>query len=422
MGVEDVSARATLSPPPEEYTPSDPPDGGREAWLMVLGGWCGTFCTLGLLNCGGTFEEYYVGGPLAAYGASEVSWVISVQSWAMNFSSIVFGRVYDKYGPRPLLLVGSPLYVLGLMMVSLGSQYWHFFLAQSVLVGISGGAIFAACISTVTSWFSHRLATAFGIVLSGAGIGGVVAPITMTVMINRVSFAWAIRTVAFIYLTLLAVTCLTVKARLKPQPRPFVLAEYLNGFRELPYAFIVIASFMFFWGMFLPLNYILLQAKAQGVNPALVPYLLPIINALSVLGRIGPGIVADKVGRFNTVITITGLSAIFTLALWIPGTSEAAIIVYALLFGFSSGGFISLAPALIARVSDIRQIGSRTGATYAVQSFATLTGSPIAGALVSAMNGRYVGLQLFCGFSMLASCFALIASRFALVGFKATKI
>lgn len=96
--------------------------------------------------------------------------------------------------------------------------------------------------------------------------------------------------------------------------------------------------------------------------------------------------------------------------------------MYALLFGVSSGGFISLAPALIAQVSDIGQMGSRTGAVYAIQSFATLTGSPVAGALVSAMDGRYLGLQLFCGFAVLASCFALIASRIVQVGFKKNRV
>lgn len=131
---------------------------------------------------------------------------------------------------------------------------------------------------------------------------------------------------------------------------------------------------------------------------------------------------ADKFGRFNTVIILTGLSAIFTLGLWIPGKSEAAIITFALLFGFSSGAFISLAPPLIAHVSDVQEVGSRTGAAYAIQSLATLTGSPIAGALVEAMGGQYLGLQLFCGLSLVASFAALLAARATLVGMRVSRI
>lgn len=42
----------------------------------------------------------------------------------------------------------------------------------------------------------------------------------------------------------------------------------------------IIANFLFFWGMFVPFNYILLQATDAGMDPTLVEYLLPIINAL----------------------------------------------------------------------------------------------------------------------------------------------
>lgn len=197
----------------------------------------------------------------------------------MNFSSIIFGVLCDKHGPRPLLLVASPLYVLGLMMMSLSTRYWHFFLAQSICVGISGGAIFIACISTATSWFTKHRATAYGVMLSGAGIGGTVVPIMMTRLVDGIGFAWMIRAVAFLYMGLLPVTIITVQPRLPPSGQPFVLRKYIDGFRNSAYVYIVVASFMFFWGMFIPLNYIVLQAKAQGLSQEIVPYLIPIINA-----------------------------------------------------------------------------------------------------------------------------------------------
>ena len=141
----------------------------------------------------------------------------------------------------------------------------------------------------------------------------------------------------------------------------------------------------------------------------------------SVLGRILPGIVGDRIGRFNVMIFITGLSAVISLALWIPGKTTGAIIAFAVLFGFSSGGFIGLAPTLIAQISDIRQIGVRTGSSFAVQSFGALTGAPIAGAITSAQHGNFLGLQLFCGFSMLASVIFFAAARWVQVGFNPAK-
>lgn len=118
------------------------------------------------------------------------------------------------------------------------------------------------------------------------------------------------------------------------------------------------------------------------------------------------------------MIFIAGLSAVVSLALWIPGKSSAAIIVYAVIFGFSSGGFISLSPALIAQISDVRQIGIRTGIAYAVQSFGGLTGSPIAGAITSSQNGAFLGLQIFCGVVMSVSVVIYLFARTTQVGLK----
>ncbi|RBQ86157.1 hypothetical protein VDGD_04801 [Verticillium dahliae] len=309
-----------------------------------------------------------------------------------------------------------------MMMVSLSTEFWHFFLAMSIVAPIGSSAAASASMSATLSWFRKKRATAFGIMMSGSSVGGVVLPIMISRMIDRVGFPWTIRAVAFLFLGLMGVSCYTVRSRLQPEPRPLVLREYVQGLREPAMAFTVFGMFLFFWGMFLPFNFIILQAKAQGMSPGLVIYLLPIMHAVSIVGRIIPGILADKFGRYNVMICIVTLAAVFTLSIWIPSKTNTAIIVFTILFGFSSGSFTSLAPTLIAQISDIRQIGIRTGTAFAVQSFGALTGSPIASAIVESQGGRYLGLQLFCGLAMLASAVVFFFARHVQVGLRLNKI
>ncbi|KUI56393.1 Riboflavin transporter MCH5 [Cytospora mali] len=406
-------------PPGSGFHPSDFPDGGLQAWLVVFGSWCGLFCTFGFINCIGVFQEYYERGPLSEYSSSTVSWITSMEVWGLIFFGLIFGRLFDMFGARWLLIIGTVVYVFGLMMTSLSSQYYQFFLAQGVCAAIASSAIFNGCMTSVVSWFFKRRAAAFGVMVSGSSLGGTVMPIMIQQLIPKIGFGWTMRIVAFIFLGLLSISCVTVKSRLPPRPKPLVVADYLAGFKEPVYALTLAASFFFFWGMFIPFNYILLQAQAAGMDTTLVQYLLPIINAVSIFGRIIPGIIADKVGRYNVIIFITGLSAVITLAVWIPASdSTAAIIVFAILFGFASGGYISLTPTLIAQISDIRQIGVRNGTAFAVQSFGALTGSPIAGAIVARQGGSYLGLQLFCGLCMAMGFVVFIIARFVQVGFK----
>ncbi|RMJ18761.1 hypothetical protein CDV36_001535 [Fusarium kuroshium] len=326
------------------------------------------------------------------------------------------------YGPKYLLYFGTIAYVFGLMMVSLSTSYYQIFLSQSIVAAVGSSAVFNASMSSLVTWFFRRRAAAFGIMVSGSSLGGVILPIMMDKMIKEVGFPWMMRTMAFMFLFLLGISCLTVKSRLPPRPKPFVFMEYISGLREPRMAITVIGFFFFMWGMFLPFNYVLLQAEAAGMSSTLIPYLLPILNAVSILGRIIPGIIADKLGRYNVMIFITFISGIFCLCIWIPVKDTAGILVFAIIFGFSSGGYISLAPTLIAQISDIRQIGTRVGAAFALQSFGALTGSPIGGAIVSAQNGDYLGLQLFCGVAMIVGCVAVIIARYVQVGFKMVKI
>jgi MFS family permease len=121
----------------------------------------------------------------------------------------------------------------------------------------------------------------------------------------------------------------------------------------------------------------------------------------SVFGRIIPPYIADHIGRFNTMILTTIVSIILVLALWLPSRTNATAITFAVLYGFSGGSAVSLAPALIAQISDIREIGVRSGTYFAISAFAALTGTPIAGALLpEPLSGSYLGLQLFCAATM----------------------
>ncbi|EJP69333.1 monocarboxylate permease-like protein [Beauveria bassiana ARSEF 2860] len=404
------------------HLPQDFPDGGREAWLVVFGGWCALFCTFGLINCVGVFQQYYVSHTLSNYSSSTVSWITSTQVFMMNFLGIVVGRLYDNFGPKWILRIGTVIYIFGLMMTSLATEYYQIFLAQSIVASMGSSAIFHSSMSSLVTWFLRNRAAAFGIMASGSSLAGVVLPIMMDHLIPRIGFPWTIRAVAFLFLFLLLIVNLTVKSRLSPKPRPFVLQEYFDTFKDVKMVLAIVGSFFFMWGMFLPFNYILLQAQAAGMSQKLVPYLLPILNAISIFGRVLPGIAADKIGRFNVMLCIALSSAVFVLAIWIPVTSTAGIVAFAALFGFSSGGFVSLAPPLIAQVSDIRYIGTRVGTAFAVMAFGGLTGSPIGGAIVSRQHGDYIGLQLFCGVSMALSFVFFIASRYAQAGFKRAKV
>ncbi|KZL65779.1 riboflavin transporter MCH5 [Colletotrichum tofieldiae] len=430
--LESHSEPITIAPLPNtgvnNVDVEDYPEGGKAALVVLFGTWCVLFCTFGLGNSIGVFQTYYVNHALRQYSSSTVSWITSFMQWTLNFMPIVltnkwWGFAFDKYGARWILVFGTVTYVFGMMMVSLATEYYQFFLAQSVVCPIGASAVTSASMSCLVTWFHRRRATAFGIMMSGSSFGGIVLPIMIPRLIDSVGFPWAMRSVGFMFLGLLTLACFTVRSRLAPEKKPVDFNEYFRGIREPTMMSTVFGLFLVFWGLFLPYNFVILQAKAQGMDENLVIYLLPIMHAVGIIGRVVPGLVADKIGRYNIMIIISTFTGVACLALWIPIKNNAGILAFTAAFGFLSSGLTSIGPTLIAQISDIREIGARTGTAFAFQSFGALTGSPIASAIVDARGGDYLGLQLFCGFSILASAGVFASARHVQAGgFKLRKV
>lgn len=272
--------------------------------------------------------------------------------------------------------------------------------------------------ANIATWFFRRKALAFGVMASGSSVGGIVLPILVERLIPRVGFGWSVRAAAFLILGLCILANFTVTSRNKPIKRPLSLKEFVAPLGELTYTLTAIGCFLFFMGMFLPFNFIVLQATAGGMSARLAGYMPAIINGLSFFGRIGPGWVADHVGRYNVIIAMVTMTAIIDLALWINANNNALIILYSALYGFGTGAFVSMSPALIAQISpDISKIGVRTGTYFAIVSAAALIGNPIGGVIIQSWQGRFLGIQTFTGCLHLGAGIFLILARISQSGF-----
>lgn len=211
----------------------------------------------------------------------------------------IAGRMTDELGPRIPILLGSFLHVIGLMMISISKEYYQFFLSQSICSGIGCSFLFypgmlasksvtvdscltsSLVIAAVGSWFLRHRALAFGVVVAGSSLGGVVLPIMVQRLIPNIGFGWTMRALAFMILGLLIIANLTIKSRLPPVRRPFHFNDLVKPFTEKPFFLLSLASFFIYIGGFLPFNFIIVQGEASGMSTELASYLVPILNASS---------------------------------------------------------------------------------------------------------------------------------------------
>jgi MFS family permease len=165
------------------------------------------------------------------------------------------------------------------MMISLSTKYYQFLLAQGICSPIGASMIFYPAMSCTSTWFFKKRAAAFGIMASGSSLGGVLFPIMIQRLIKEIGFPWAIRAAGFLILGLVIIANLTVRSRLPPSPRPLQMMEFIRPLGERTFGLTVTGSFLFFFGLFIPFNYVILQAIYRGMSPGLASYLVSILNA-----------------------------------------------------------------------------------------------------------------------------------------------
>lgn len=113
-------------------------------------------------------------------------------------------------------------------------------------------------------------------------------------------------------------------------------------------------------------------------------------------------------------------SMIIILGSWLPSRSNAAIIVFTLLFGFASGATIGLGPMIALTMSPPNEIGYRMGTAFAVAGLGALTSPPIAGELIARDGGDYVYASVFSGVAYAVSTLVMIILRVRLGGWGLT--
>ncbi|KAJ6460691.1 MFS general substrate transporter [Mycena vitilis] len=376
------------------------PEGGRDAWLTVAGG---LLCAPGAIQSFGVYQDYYTRIFLSEHPASDISWIGSVQIFFLFSVGIISGRLFDQGYFRQLLAGGSTLYLVSSFLLSLARphHYYQNFLAQAIGMGIGMGIIFLPSLSIVAHYFKRRRAVAIGAVLSGSSIGAVIYPLMINRLFASKGFAWGVRAVSFLDLGLLLIANLIMKTRLPPRPSAGNMRVIL---KDIPFWICLIGEAVTFWGLFVPIFYIQLYAVEHNASRTLQTNAVSILNAAGFFGRTLPMVFSDMWGPFPVILPLTFISGIMAFA-FLGAKSDAGIIVFAILYGLFSGGFISLSVPTSASFSrNVGEIGSRVGMMSLVCSFTLLTGNPISGALLRNTWIQpiiFSGVTIFAGFVFL---------------------
>ncbi|KAF2273514.1 MFS general substrate transporter [Westerdykella ornata] len=377
---------------------------GIKGWLTVLGASLVYLSTFGIINSFGFFQELYQNTYLKTTPASTISFIGTIQILLMNLLAAPAGSLFDYYGLKYLYIFSGIGTSGGLVLLSISQPtvLWQLFLIQGVLLGLAIAFGAQPALVVVGHHFFRRRALVMGIVAAAGSVGGVCFPLIFARLTPMIGFAWSVRLVALVILTcyIVALCISSTKSIQQPLSKLSELLDF-RGFLDSRYSVLALGAFVTMLGQFVPYYYITSYCVAANPSSPAKVFLLPAMNAASIVGRILGGLAADDTGPANIVYPMTLLSGIQCLAMWLVTSDPGVLLAFASLYGFCSGVFIAVLPVIVAQISPECKLGGRIGAFYSVLAIAQLVGSPIAGALIRDVGdgvgeGRaYMGLIVF---------------------------
>jgi MFS family permease len=143
-------------------------------------------------------------------------------------------------------------------------------------------------------------------------------------------------------------------------------------------------------------------------------YMLSILNASSIFGRIIPNFIADKIGPLNVIFPGTLATCVLGFG-WVGIHSTGGLVIFCILYGFFSGSFVSIPPTVLVTLSpSMGVVGTRMGMCFALGGLGLLIGTPVAGQLIK--QSSFDAAIYFCGSVVALGTLCMIASRVSKTG------
>jgi MFS family permease len=412
-----------------------PKDRGFYGWIALAGAALVYFTTSGAF--------YYSYGVFLPTLCNEYGWsrtlvggALSIGLLALGLPSPLIGASIARFGPKANIVFGNSLMAFGLAGMSIATKVWQLYLFYGILGGLGAGfGLYMASTAVVNNWFIKKRSMAMGILISSGGLGGFAFPPLATWLISSfgLQMAWLANAMIVLVCSVLIGGWILIRNGPEemgqtPDSISTAHARALEGeTRNTSRVYQSPVNWQTGQAIRNPTIWLIATLCSTsslavgtvtahqvaylmdiGFSPIVAAMTLALVSGMSILGRLGFGLLGVRFGVRHLAI-FSSFAQVIALLILTTAKSLPLIYTYSVIFGISSGALIVALPEFIGAYYGRMHYSQILGLIFPLILIAEAAGPVIAGSINDAIGTYILAFVTITGLSTVGLVCAIFA-------------
>ena len=375
-------------------------------WYIALSGTITSFISLAVLQIGhGAFiNDIY---EELSWSMTAISTGFSIRVLGAGILSPLGGYLIDKFGPRITCITGTTLTFIGLILFSIMTQLWVFYLSSIIIaIGMSIGS-HNAITASIMHWFDKKRGFAYSFSATGRALGYIgIVPITILLS----NYGWRDTSLYASYFFF--IVSLPASFVIKPNPdlenklqintkdeKRISDNEYgiTDALKTPAFWFLAFAQLIYSFGNQMNLVHQQPALKSIGYSLSAVALIVTIFGGIQVFGRLGSGWIGDRIGRsFLLMISFLLMGVGWIGLLFATPGVIFFITLYLLFYTAGQSAHTATDQTVVADFFGITRFATIKGSMQLIALVGGITGPIMAGRIYDIYGSYDIAFIILC--------------------------
>ena len=292
-------------------------------------------------------------------------------------TSCIFGAIVDVAGPFWLAVVASLMTMTTPLLLVYCVDFTDFLICLGIWNGVAVGLCLSVGPSLPGKLFDKHLSLAQSTSMAGSSLAGVIYSQAFQFLFNGRPWQKSMEIVGYpiVAMTAVAFSCTLMFYKVVPASAVVPHGERMDAFKSSfhfkgcpfphpsPYFYFAIGMFSIEFAIFGMGTTIPSIATTAGYSVSESRNVMSLLSGSALVGRISLGYLADRIGCFETMLLSIPIELILLSGFSLPCVEKNIGYMYgsAVTWGLLSSCWMSLLPACLGKLCDVKQLGSYYG-------------------------------------------------------------